>query len=1753
MKALLQKIRQILKDRKTRRFFTRLVSTVAAIVVFVTTYALVLPAITMESEAACGIEAHQHDQSCYTDVLVCETPESPGHVHDESCYSTKQRVVCQIEEHAHDSDCYNENGDLICEKTEHQHGEDCFEEIQELVCETPESSGHTHTDGCYEKVLTCGKEVHTHSAVCYLVDSASRATTEAAAAASTESAAAADENGLDDSLDESFDNGLPEDAATALTNEVSTDEAGEWASTEAAADATTGTAAATAATDAEEINTEPSLVEPGSNPDPDTEETVDAVDAVNAGDTEAAAADNKQDASQDSEAEEKVPDNAGTEQVNYPSVSFDDSITVTSGALSTDTDAMSGDAGTETGTETEIIVHVEADKDTFPEGTTMVLSAVSEDQMTAVAEAVEGAVEAPKTRGFHAVDISFRDAEGNEIEPLKPIRVSMTSDAIKRAVEDESTAPVVVHVSDPVADMAGTEKDVNKNDGGSQSTDVTGRNTNDGESADAAETDEGANTRSVTEAEASESIAEQSSAISPEIPPATIIETDTGTEEERGDTLTFNAEVFSVYAIVYTVDFHYGINGKLYEFSIPGGGFVSLEHLVEVLGITSADENTENETDNAENSDENRNEFAGEVPGVDEGSENVTAYEETIKLNEVEVSEATKKFVADVKSIAFSNPKLVWAGKVEETATVGGLKEANELEIEYSADLTEEQITKINAQAVEAGDWALISLQSFTSEEVLTVTMNNGEIWTIHVTDWVEGAYGQSINIDIIGDGSITLGEYFHPYDWDWMEYFDHEERNTYYSYRTLNLSVRYGTNTNNQEIVANPGSGYEFDHWELQDGLSSIITTYYSAVIPAGTLAFNPGSNLTAVFRKSTQGGGGHVDFSEITQEWLEKITKDQPVVDKTASVYDYENRIYQIDIGVSSELYAVDQNLDLDFVTDVSGSMLFPSKLEVEASFSNATDIFTQLDNVVRQHHYGQLPNSTPIGELYYLIQEPHGASNVFVVRRYNGQWWTLPDSLTEQIDDPEMGGAWRQLNVADRNGDVVYTNLWYPDPVNGGYYNPDIEKKIYMATDATYRLEYLQQALYLVCNVLYKINPDAKIGITTFADRVYGSRFYSSSERQQLTSDISNITTHGGTRQDLGLEAGKTLLDSETDQSRKKVAILITDGAPNGCTWEQIQEKSDALKRDNIDVYTVGLSLENVEGASDGLWYTSKGYGYAFDAKDGRGLVEAIESIIQAVTVKANMTGSVTDTIDPAFYPVAKDGTPLQPGVEYEDDAGHKYTVSQNGGSWTVNWVDQSFGWSFTDMQGQQPGWKGTVYVKAKENFLGGNAIKTNHGPDSDKVIVTGFKTFTYNEDDEEVVLNSGILKDEDGNPKTRIKTLDSPYVNVDELSFTGTDTQWNVYLGTEVDPKDQLEKLLRNIDIRKVVSGDTNEMITSSSQMLGGTGDLSKTIKLTDYLGLDTPAKITDLVNALLSNGTRTYLYNNSFDSAYSHGYVGDIVITLENTTGCYNKGNHATEAVGQDAGFTLKAEYKPGNTTTRNSELSITNDDYHTTPNGSPGDPTGDMTSTNTHTINVFQKGIKFIKTDMATGQPITSDTAEFTLSGPGKADKTLTTSTTDGSVTENPLEKPNAKTGAGETGYENYTLTETKAPAGYNSLPESLVINLNLTDSFTDPVTGAAVDPASGGLYNWTETARVTMSGTSSSGLVEADEGNSNSLDSLTSLEIFKVHNNPGVELPSTGGPGTNVIYLIGLISVLFSGVGLVISQSQRRLDRDAA
>lgn len=210
MKALLEKIRKLLKDKRFRKTWYRFVSGFAAVVVFITTYALVLPAITLEKTAACGIEEHQHDESCYESRLICGREESEGHHHDDSCYTVTQELDCSLEEHQHSAEngCYDGEGNLICEIPEHTHDSSCYKDVETLTCGQVESEGHHHTDACYEEVLVCDKEAHIHNTECYKEDSSAVAATDnAAGGASTMTSGESDSADYDTVPGESGEDG----------------------------------------------------------------------------------------------------------------------------------------------------------------------------------------------------------------------------------------------------------------------------------------------------------------------------------------------------------------------------------------------------------------------------------------------------------------------------------------------------------------------------------------------------------------------------------------------------------------------------------------------------------------------------------------------------------------------------------------------------------------------------------------------------------------------------------------------------------------------------------------------------------------------------------------------------------------------------------------------------------------------------------------------------------------------------------------------------------------------------------------------------------------------------------------------------------------------------------------------------------------------------------------------------------------------------------------------------------------------------------------------------------------------------------------------------------------------------------------------------------------------------------------------------------------------------------------------------------
>lgn len=182
---LRKQISSIMKDHKKRQMWYRIVTTLAVVVVFVTTYMLILPAITMENKAECGITEHKHDANCYSShyekekELACTTDSLGVHKHTEACYDADHKLICGYADfviHEHDASCYDKDGNLVCTIPEHklhQHTPECYQMQKQLVCTQEESVGHTHTPECYTKQqgsLICSKEEHTHGEGCYDAD-----------------------------------------------------------------------------------------------------------------------------------------------------------------------------------------------------------------------------------------------------------------------------------------------------------------------------------------------------------------------------------------------------------------------------------------------------------------------------------------------------------------------------------------------------------------------------------------------------------------------------------------------------------------------------------------------------------------------------------------------------------------------------------------------------------------------------------------------------------------------------------------------------------------------------------------------------------------------------------------------------------------------------------------------------------------------------------------------------------------------------------------------------------------------------------------------------------------------------------------------------------------------------------------------------------------------------------------------------------------------------------------------------------------------------------------------------------------------------------------------------------------------------------------------------------------------------------------------------------------------------------------------
>ncbi len=134
---LLQHAEKFNKRHRRRKAWEKVVSVLGCAVVFCTTYALILPAITMERDVFCVIQEHEHTEQCY--IQQIETKE----------------LICSDETlgvHQHTDDCFAADGEVICGYANyivHHHGSLCNDETGMLVCTLSEVNTHTHTETCF--------------------------------------------------------------------------------------------------------------------------------------------------------------------------------------------------------------------------------------------------------------------------------------------------------------------------------------------------------------------------------------------------------------------------------------------------------------------------------------------------------------------------------------------------------------------------------------------------------------------------------------------------------------------------------------------------------------------------------------------------------------------------------------------------------------------------------------------------------------------------------------------------------------------------------------------------------------------------------------------------------------------------------------------------------------------------------------------------------------------------------------------------------------------------------------------------------------------------------------------------------------------------------------------------------------------------------------------------------------------------------------------------------------------------------------------------------------------------------------------------------------------------------------------------------------------------------------------------------------------------------------------------------------------
>lgn len=425
--------------------------------------------------------------------------------------------------------------------------------------------------------------------------------------------------------------------------------------------------------------------------------------------------------------------------------------------------------------------------------------------------------------------------------------------------------------------------------------------------------------------------------------------------------------------------------------------------------------------------------------------------------------------------------------------------------------------------------------------------------------------------------------------------------------------------------------------------------------------------------------------------------MAADPPAVTAAQSIalVNWDDRTYDMTLTASSNMIKTPDPVDVVLVLDKSGSMPWmltqptgglPTSLD-----SSKTDDSSYGYNYTYYYFYSDHQEYEPLG--YVTSRTASNYDGAF-----KGEGWYVVESGSNGKKSLKEFVVGKNPNKNDIKRIGIYSR------------GPNDQTKF----------EKMKEATAAFIGNMQTFSQDNKIAVVGFSAEEQHQNFLSldNTNKATLNNFISGLTITGGTYFAVGLNEAKSIIDSSND-GRQKYVIVFSDGMSSNTDDEDIAVGTDKKSgiaseiRKNAKIFTVGLYGGSVTGqtrtdaekfmhdmSSEVDDSTNK---YCYTSSDLAGMQASFNDIFKKIS--QSVTATVTTTIDPRFQLLKEDGSTVAQSGDTLYSGGKVTTTNASGVTqWSIQWKDTTV----APQNGEIPGWKRVLHLKAKTEFIGGNNI-------------------------------------------------------------------------------------------------------------------------------------------------------------------------------------------------------------------------------------------------------------------------------------------------------------------------------------------------------------------------------------------------------------------------------------------------------------